>query len=260
MVSTMASYQLIVDDAARSLACAANEPQVARETAYYRANFPRIEGIEDFLGDGRLLTYALKAYGLGDLAYATAFVREILSEDASDVDAFANRLSDSRYRDFALAFGSAVLGSAAAGTAAALEGTISRYVRQSLEEEVGAQNEGVRLALYFERKAPGIVSAYQILADPALLKVALTTVGLAGVSLGSDVDDQADMLAARIRFADFQDPVALRVFIQRFAALWDLATASAADAAPAIGIGPSPGPGLGAELLSTLQTLKLGSV
>ena len=53
-----------------------------------------------------------------------------------------------------------------------------QHIRQTLEEEAGAKNEGVRLALYFERKASGVKSAYGILADAALLKVVQTALGI----------------------------------------------------------------------------------
>ena len=51
---------------------------------------------------------------------------------------------------------------------------IDKYMRQTLEENAGEQNEGVRLALYFERKAPTLTSFYEVLADPALAKVVRT--------------------------------------------------------------------------------------
>ena len=40
-----------------------------------------------------------------------------------------------------------------------------------LEEEAGDDNAGVRLALYFQRKAETITSPYDILADDALFEV-----------------------------------------------------------------------------------------
>jgi len=39
------------------------------------------------------------------------------------------------------------------------QGTVDAYVRQTLEEDAGARNEGVRLALYFNRKAGDIKAA-----------------------------------------------------------------------------------------------------
>ncbi len=51
-------------------------------------------------------------------------------------------------------------------------------MRTTLEENAGQSNEGVRLALYFERKAPDIKSIFQILGDKALYKVIETALSL----------------------------------------------------------------------------------
>ena len=59
------------------------------------------------------------------------------------------------------------LGAAATSMEAAKSGVISKYARQTLEQEAGDENNGVRLALYFERKAPTIKSGFDFLADDA---------------------------------------------------------------------------------------------
>ena len=69
-------------------------------------------------------------------------------------------------------------------------------MRQTLEENAGAQNEGVRLALYFQRKAEASKSAYEILADPALLKVVQTALGIPPETGTQDIDRQAALISA----------------------------------------------------------------
>jgi hypothetical protein len=56
--------------------------------------------------------------------------------------------------------------------------TVEKYTRQKLEQDAGTSDDNVRLALYFERKAPTIKTAFQILADAALLKVVQTALGI----------------------------------------------------------------------------------
>ena len=55
-------------------------------------------------------------------------------------------------------------------------------------------NEGVRLALYFQRKAPTITSALSILADKALLKVTQTTLGLPTSMSQAEIETQEAMI------------------------------------------------------------------
>ena len=52
----------------------------------------------------------------------------------------------------------------------------------------------MRLALYFERKASGITSAYDILADPALLKVVQTALSIPPETGAQDIDKQAALI------------------------------------------------------------------
>ena len=54
--------------------------------------------------DYRLYHYAMKAYGLEDMAYAKAFMKKVLESDLSDPKSFVNKLIDKRYREFAAAF------------------------------------------------------------------------------------------------------------------------------------------------------------
>ena len=160
MVSTIASYQMISNNLVRSLQQTARQPDVSRDTTYYLAHIGDVKSIDDFLGDYRLFSYAMKAYGLSDMTYAKAFMRKVLTEGVSSSSTFANKLADSRYKEFATAFDFFTLGQDATKATAAQSGTVEKYVRQALEENAGEQNEGVRLALYFERKAPTIKNAF----------------------------------------------------------------------------------------------------
>ena len=80
VLTTSASYGIITANLTRSLKAAADKPQVARETAYYLDNIENVKSIDDFLADDRIFAYAMKAFGLGDMTYAKAFMRKVLSE------------------------------------------------------------------------------------------------------------------------------------------------------------------------------------
>jgi hypothetical protein len=43
----------------------------------------------------------VEAFGLGDMAYAKAFMRKVLAGGVKDSDSFANKLTDPRYRELA---------------------------------------------------------------------------------------------------------------------------------------------------------------
>jgi len=253
MASTIAGYQLISRNLVRSLEQIARKPDVSRDTSYYLAHIGEVKSADDFIKDYRLFSYAMKAYGLSDMTYAKAFLHKVLTEGISGSTTFV----DARYREFAAAFDFASLGEYATQTEAATSGTVGKYLRQTLEEDAGQENEGVRLALYFERKAPGIKNAYQILSDKALMRVVQTALGISPLTATADIDKQAAMLTEKIDFADFQNPEKLRTFLQRFSTMWETENGQATSP-PSILINQPIEAGISATTLASLQRLKLG--
>ncbi|HWT30898.1 MAG TPA: DUF1217 domain-containing protein [Propylenella sp.] len=260
MLNTTASYQLIARDMTRSLSRTANSPVVARETEYYLANITKVQSIEDFLGNDRVFAYAMKAFGLEEMTYAKAFMRKALEGGIDDDQSFANKLSDRRYREFVEAFNFVRYGEAATAFDRTQQGTVDLYLRQTLEITAGDRNQGVRLALYFERKAPEIGSVYQILADPALLQVVQTALGIPASTGAANIDVQAKMISARLDVGDLKDPEALGKFLERFTSLWELGHPSAAALSPAMLVSQPIEAGIGPDLLMALQGLKIGGL
>lgn len=259
MLTTIASYRVISANFERTLTNTAKQPQVARESEYYLANIEQVKSIDDFMGDDRLFRFAMKAWGLGEMTYAKAFMRKVLTEGIDTNTAFANTLTDPRYREFAKSFNFKTFGSATTVFDDVRQGAVDRYVRQQVEEDAGVQNEGVRLALYFERKASGIASPLNILADKALLQVAITALGLPETMSLLDLERQEQLIADRLDVEDLKDPEKLEKFLTRFAAMWEINNPTSVEASPALLIQPVE-VGFSANLLASLQNLKLGGL
>ncbi|MBX3566797.1 MAG: DUF1217 domain-containing protein [Rhizobiaceae bacterium] len=222
MLNTYVSYQLIAKDVPKAIERVEKQPVVARETEYYLDNITKVKSAKEFLVDDRLFRYAMKAFGLEDMNYAKAFMAKVLKEGIEDSDSFANKLTDKRYYDFAKTFDFAGYGENATLFTRAQQGTVDKYMRQTLEENAGDQNEGVRLALYFERKAADLTNFYQILADTALSKVMRTALGLPDSFASADIDKQVKLFESKFDIEDFQDPEKLSKFLQRFTSLWEI--------------------------------------
>ena len=258
MLSTTASYRLLASDITKSLDRTASAPQVKRDSAYFLANITKVKSIDDFLGNTRLFTYAMKAFGLGDMTYAKAFMRKALEGGVDAKDSFANSLSDKRYQDFVTTLNFARYGETTTVFSRTQQGTVDNYVRQTLEENAGTQNEGVRLALYFQRKASGITGAFDILADPALLKVVQTALSIPAATGAMDIDKQAALITAKLDLDDFKDAKLLDKFLNRFTSLYELQNSSAATSPSVMLISGPTEAGIGQDLLLSLQNLKLG--
>ena len=257
MLTATANYRIVSENLTRSIGRVADKPDVSRQTEYYLKNIGNVKSVDDFMSDDRLYRYAMKAFGLDDMSYAKAFMRKVLEEGTDKSDSFANSLSDRRYREFAEAFNFQRYGATTTAFDRTQQGTVDKFYRQTLEEDVGAEDEGVRLALYFERKAPTVDSILELLADPALLKVTQTMLGISEATGALDIDKQADMFAKRLDVEDLKDPEKLKKLISRFTGMWEAQRGQSFNGASIL-IGGPIAMGVSGDLLASIQNLRLG--
>ncbi len=213
----------------------ADTSAVTAETKYYNDTIGTVTSMDDLLANQRLVTYIEKAYRVANDNLTTDQLRQILTSDLSDKNSCVNQQKDTRYRTLAAAFNFNTDGTIARETAqqaqarSSVQATYNDYLEQSIETDAGDQNEGVRLALYFQRKAPTIKSAYSILADQALLQVVQTALGIPAASSMQDIDTQAKTITNRLNIGDLQDPDKVKKLIAQFAALYDMNNNTAAN-------------------------------
>lgn len=249
MLSTAASYRLLTQNIDKSLARVRAAPDVQRETDYYLATIGEVKTIEDFLANDRVFAYAMKAFGLKDMIYAKAFVKKVLTDGIDSANSFTNQLTDPRFKELATAFNFKSLGTTTTIFERTQKGVVDKYLQVQLEEQAGSSNEGVRLALYFRRKAPDITSAYSILGDSALYKVAQVALGLTASSNANSLDMQAEIIKDKIDLENLDDPAVLNKFLTRFTTLWEVKNGTAAATAPALSIIQ------GVQSLTSMETL-----
>lgn len=256
MVGTVASYQQIAKNIDRSLNTITERADVKKDSNYFLANIRGVKSAEEFLKNDRLYNFAMTAFGLKDMIYGKAFMRKVLTEGVDGTKSFALQLADGRFREFAEAFNFARYGATATAFDRAQQGTVDRYVRIQLEADAGKQDEGLRMALYFQRKAGTVASIFGLMGDAALYKVVQTALGLPAAYSNADIDKQAGFIASKIDIADFQDSAKLDKFIVRFAAQWQAANGRAVQNVPRIGLSQSLLTTFDNSLLLSLQILK----
>jgi hypothetical protein len=242
-LSTLSSYLSVSQNIARYQKMTAADPVVKNASDYYRTNIGRVKSIGEFVGNYRLLSYALAAYGLGDHVADKALVARVLQGGVSSSKSLANTLSDPRWKIFAKAFDFVGKGASSVSSDAAVKATASAYVENELEINQGVGNVAVQLALYFKRVAPTISSSYSVLGDKNLLQVAQTVLKLPALATG-DLDKQAKVLDRMMPIKDLKDPDKLEKLIERFTAMYDLTYgpgSSATSGLTAVGYGKTSG-------------------
>lgn len=206
-------------------------PNLARDSDYFTQNIGAVRTADDLVSDRRLLRVALGAFGLQDDIDSRAFIRKILEEGTRDEGALANRLTDSRYKKLAEAFGfDRLTGPRTAQTGFSSE-IVGLYRRRSFEVAVGQQDQALRLGLNAMRELPEIARSDQsenakwftIMGTQPLRQVFETVLGLPTGFGKLDLDRQLAIFKGRAdrqlgigKLEELADPAAVEKLVERF--------------------------------------------
>ncbi len=103
-MSTFTSYLSIANNLGRYQAMTADDPTVAQATKYFQANIGNITSPDQFVNNSRLFNYAMTAFGLSDMTYAKALIKNVLEQGTSQSTALANTLDNPKILALAQAF------------------------------------------------------------------------------------------------------------------------------------------------------------
>jgi hypothetical protein len=257
MLNSTLYYTMLTRDYSKTLANTAAEPTVQRQTAYFQANIGKVKSVDDLLNNGKLYNYVMTAFGLSDMTYAKGLIRQVLTGGVSSSKSLANTLNDPRYKALATAFNFAANGAATTSSASTVQTTVSNFAEQTLETNVGKTSPGAQMALYFQRMAPSIASAYNILGDKTLLSVVQTAFGLSASMSQQGIDQQAQTIGKLVNIADLQKPAYLQKLIERFTANYDVNNPSTTSTTPTNALEIS-SPGISQSLLLSIASLPQG--
>lgn len=180
-------------------------PQVQRATEAFRDRIGSISSAADLVDDRQLLQVALGAFGLDEDINNKAFIRQILDGGITDPDALANRLSDSRYKDFARAFGFGEAIPPRTQLSFFADEIIDRYEARQFERAVGAQDNAMRLALNLEPALADVNAGngtdnarwFAMMGNAPLRSMFETALGFPPSFAGIDLDQQLEQFRAR---------------------------------------------------------------
>lgn len=210
------------------------------EMSYFSTQMATLKTASDVLVDHRLVNLMLEAKGIDPDDVTDAELQKMFASDPDDPDSYVNSLSDNRFAEIVASFNFDTDGNLSSEPEGTVQqrgdviDTVNNYLRQTLESDQGDSNTGVRLALYFERMAPTISSAYDILGDDALFEFFTTTFGLSSSVSNMDVEKQAEMVSNFIEIEDLGDPDKVKDLIKRFTAMYDMSNGTTTSSAATI--------------------------
>lgn len=234
----IAGWKIVQRSEARQIAAVEADPVVQRSTDYFRERIGQVSDAGELVGDYRLLSTALAAFGLEDDIANKAFIQRVLESDPADKSSLVNRLSDKRYLRMAEA-----LGFGTATRPADLGERVSQaFVQREFERRIGEGDENLRLALNARRELEAMAGRtssdktmwFEVMGNPPLRAVFAGAFGFGDSYGGLDVDRQLDefMSASErylgsARFADLTQEGAIDRLIVTFMARSQVATGAA---------------------------------
>lgn len=202
--------------------------QAQKDATSYQEVVAGIDSVSDLLANRKTVDFILVAKGLDPKKVSTDYLKKIFASDLNNPKSFANTESDPRFAEIAASFNFDSKGNVARLSMIGpqkqdqFRDTQANYLQQSLEQQQGDTNPGVRLALYFQRKAPDITSAYDILADKALSEVFRTTFNMPDSMAAMPIDQQAKFVDKFMKIKDLSDPTKVAKLLNRFSAMYDV--------------------------------------
>ncbi|KFE34077.1 DUF1217 domain-containing protein [Thioclava atlantica] len=205
--------------------------EIRRESEYFRDRIDTIRTPEALVGNRRLLSVALGAFGLREDIDNRFFIRKVLEEGSLDPGAIANKLSDKRYLALTRAFGFGDFDTPRTALSDFADEILALYERREFETAVGEADNDMRIALALQRDLPELARQqsseatkwYTIIASPVMSRAFQAALSLPDSVASLDVDQQYRIYSEKAERvygspdpAQFADPARLEAFTRDF--------------------------------------------
>lgn len=190
---------------------------VQSEITYFTENIGRIESLDDFFNNQRLLKFVLSAYDLESEAQYPGKIRKILESDLTDVDSLANRFQDPRFKKMTEDLGFFFFKEAKLKLGSTAIELSQKYERVKYEQYLDEQAPGVRAAIEFSRRIKDVDMTVQLLGDGVLREVITVANNLPQELAYQEVDSQVTAIEKRVDVKSLKnDPVEIEKMVTRY--------------------------------------------
>lgn len=227
-MSALAIYSQIDTLLPKRIAKYSENKLVQKDIEFVREEMAKIESIDDFMGNYRLLEKVLTAYGLEEEIAKRGYIERILTSDMGDKKSLVNVVSDDRYREMAsdLLFST---GFAAAKADSTLQKIEDKLIKVGVEKQLNDLAPGVRQAIRFKETAEkgSIKNTFDLIANPILKEVIFGARNYPDILKAANVDALAKTIEKTVDIDRFDDPKYVDKIIRQYLAVQDASGASA---------------------------------
>lgn len=195
---------------------------VQNEVAYFKARVARIETVDDFLKDGRLLRFALKAYNLEDQLQYPARIKQIMKDDPTDPRALVQRMTSPGYREINGAFEFFKKGLTKLKSEAFQQEIVARYYAARNVDTLTETSPDLAEALYFERMIGKAKTGYDVLGDRVLFAVVIKALNLPVQAASTQIERLKTLIESKLDFKRLNEPKYVKSLVERYLILKDV--------------------------------------
>lgn len=180
-----------------------NTQQIQKSRDYFAEKLPAVKTADELVSDYKLISVALRAFGLDADIGNKAFIKKILEADPNDDSSIVNKLTDKRYLNLnkALALNTVKVDDGGM----TVDQITDLYVSRSFEKNIGERYPEIEIALNAKRELPALAASsssdttkwYQIISSKSLRATFEGAFGLSSTFSTMPVERQATELKAR---------------------------------------------------------------
>lgn len=180
--------------------------EIQRSRDYFVENISGIESAEDLVGNYKLLSVALRAFGLDADINNKYFIRKVLEADPDDDSSLINKLPDKRYEQLNAAFKLWNNPASEDAPAAIDSKEISEmYLTRSFEKNIGERYQEIEISLNAQRELKTLAEVdlsenakwFQVIGSRPLRKIFEGAFGLSSHFANLPIDRQVSELKSR---------------------------------------------------------------
>jgi hypothetical protein len=202
----------------QDIAQTAQQPQVARDIAAFKAAVASAKTPADLLNNPTALKVILTANGLGSQVAYSALAQKALLSDPSQSNSLANQLStsNSAWLNTASLYNFATKGLSVISSPQVQTTIANAYAEVLWRQSLDATTPGLSNALTFKSEASTITSAVQILGDPIMRTVVTTALNIPAQIAFQPLEAQEKAISSAVDVTRFKDPAFVESFTQQY--------------------------------------------
>ncbi|WP_439816582.1 DUF1217 domain-containing protein [Zavarzinia sp. CC-PAN008] len=202
-VSSLALYKQLIKSAPEQYAKFASSAQVTKGIEDFKSRLSRVETVDDFLNDRKLMDFAMQAFGLGGDATDLGFARRALKEDPAAEDSTVAKTGDSRLKALAEAFDFAKSGVAKLQSGEFVSELATRYTGAKYDAKLREQSPALQQALAFRQQSGSMQTALDVLGSGSARNVVTAVLNVPVQIVNQSVARQVDYINARLDVSQF---------------------------------------------------------